>query len=237
MSILEARDEQVERLTEKLSMSKEALQGHKERHSEKVSALETLVLQLRQKMAEGASGEGDAVWAKRLEDEHRKRENLQNELDKLAVMFERVEQEVQRQRKVNSAQPENQLAQFAEDRARSAEDAATKLKDENLLLRNQISALESKLTKQTHEASPAQEPAPELHLRAIDDLREQVSQLTDACQAANSKLLLASRDCRLKDDIIAGLRAEGGERSVQKKQSGTGNHSPTDSEQHQQGFG
>ena len=103
MSILEARDEQVERLTEKLSMSKEALQGHKERHSEKVSALETLVLQLRQKMAEGASGEGDAVWAKRLEDEHKKRENLQNELDKLAVMFERVEQEVQRQRKVNSA--------------------------------------------------------------------------------------------------------------------------------------
>jgi len=182
-------------------MSKEALQGHKDKHAEKLQTLEQLVLQLRQKMAEGATSEGDEVWAQRLAEERTRRENLQSELDRLAVMFERVEKEVQRQRG-----PEAHMVKDAEERAREAEDTANSLKDENMKLRGQIRGLESKVAR--IDTAPAQQEAvPAMHLGALEELRTQVSKLTDACQVANGKLLVATRDCRLKDDIIAGLRA------------------------------
>ena len=56
---LKTRDGKIATLEERLLMSKEALQGHKDKHAEKVRTLEQLVMQLRQKMAEGATGEGD----------------------------------------------------------------------------------------------------------------------------------------------------------------------------------
>ena len=49
------------------------------------------VLQLRQKMAEGATGEGDEVWAERLAEVRTRRESLQSELDWLTVILEGVE--------------------------------------------------------------------------------------------------------------------------------------------------
>ena len=94
---LEERDQKVAAMQEKLNMSKEALQGHKEKHAEKVQKLEHLVLQLRQKMSESATGEGDSVWAQRLAEERERRDALQSELDRLALMFERVETQVQAQ--------------------------------------------------------------------------------------------------------------------------------------------
>lgn len=202
---LKTRDGKIATLEERLLMSKEALQGHKDKHAEKVRTLEQLVLQLRQKMAEGATGEGDEVWAERLAEERTRRESLQNELDRLAVMFERVEKEVQRQRG-----PEAQLVRDAEERAREAEDQANSLKDENMHLHGQLRGLETKVARAA-ETMPAQrEAVPALHLGALEELRTQVSKLTDACQVANGKLLVAARDCRLKDDIIAGLRATDG---------------------------
>ena len=160
---LEERDQRVAALQEKLSMSKEALQGHKEKHSEKVQKLEHLVLQLRQKMSEGASGEGDAVWAQRLAEERERRDALQNELDRLAVMFERVEKEVQRQRG-----PEAHLLTDAEERVNAAVDEANRLKDENLRMRSEMRGLEGRLARANSGHEPKVEALPMAHLGYVD---------------------------------------------------------------------
>jgi len=91
------KEERIAKLENLLLMSKDALQSQKDKQGEKIKELENVVVMLRQKLAEGATGESDEVWEKRLEEERIKRSSLQGELDRLAEMFDRVEKEVHRQ--------------------------------------------------------------------------------------------------------------------------------------------